>query len=375
MLSGRSTSPPGETNGRRHHHPHQITTRSSSPSPSSPPSPSPPMASANSSSPPHSAHQIFGAVALYWVVSLSMVFANKTLLGGASVPSAPMFVTWFQCVITTLFCYIAPRAGITSVPPFEVKKDILIQMVPLAGVFTGMILLNNLCLRFVELSFYNVARSLTIVCSIFLDFVLLGQTTSIPAVACCGLVVVGFLLGNQQELRWSLSGVLFGVGSSMFVALNAVYVKKKFPLVDNNPWKITLYNNLLASFLFVPLILFGGEIPIILSTPALRTPTFWSLMVIAGLMGVGISFATATQIKFTSPLTHNVSATAKAAAQTIIALAVYQNPITVLGGLSVAIILVGSLAYTLVRRAEMQKKASDERDSAPEKETLVSTKA
>lgn len=153
--------------------------------------------------------------------------------------------------------------------------------------------------------------------------------------------------------------------------MNAIYVKKKFALVDNNPWKITLYNNLLASFLFVPLIIFGGEVPVILSLPALRTLTFWTLMLGAGLMGVGISFATATQIKFTSPLTHNVSATAKAAAQTVIALAVYRNPITALGGLSVAIVLAGSLSYTLVRRSEMQKKAAEEREDVPENEALV----
>lgn len=89
-------------------------------------------------------------------------------------------------------------------------------------------------------------------------------------------------------------------------------------------------------------------------------------------MSVGISFAIDNQIKYTSPLTHNVSTTAKAAAQTIIALAVYQNPITFLGGLSVAIILLGSLAYTLVKRSEMYRHAAEERDDSPEKKTLIS---
>lgn len=84
-----------------------------------------------------------------------------------------------------------------------------------------MVLLNNLCPRFVELSFYSVARSLTVVCSFTLDFVLLGQRTTLPAIGCCSIVVAGFLLGNQRELRWLLSGVPFGLESSIFVALNA----------------------------------------------------------------------------------------------------------------------------------------------------------
>lgn len=287
-----------------------------------------------------------------------MVFANKTLLGSPELKTAPMFITFFQCFVTVIFCYVAPKLRIPNVPPFEIKPVILRQMLSLSAVFTSMIVFNNLCLKYVEVSFYQVARSLTIVFNVIFDFVVLGQRTSASAIACCAMVVSGFLLGNQQEIRWSRTGVLFGVMSSFFVAMNAIYVKKKFALVENNPWKITLYNNLNATMLFLPLILFTGEVPLLLASPATRTIHYWVLMIIGGLLGVCISFATAAQIKYTSPLTHNVSATAKAAAQTVIALAVYRNPITPLGGLSVAIVLLGSLCYTLVRRSEMKRKAA-----------------
>lgn len=298
------------------------------------------------------------AVSFYWIISISMVFANKTLLGSQDIKSAPFFITWSQCVVTVLFCYIAGSLRVASVPPFEVRMDILRQILSLSGIFTCMIVFNNLCLKYVEVSFYQVARSLTIIFNVIFDFVVLGQTTSLPAMGCCALVVSGFALGNAQELRWSLSGVIFGVSSSFFVAMNSIFVKKKFALVDNNPWKITLYNNVNASFLFLPLILFSGEIGVILNSPLTRTLNYWFLLFISGLLGVSISFATAAQIKYTSPLTHNVSATAKSAAQTVIALLVYKNPINVYGGLSVLMVLVASLLYTLVRRAEMKKKAA-----------------
>lgn len=248
-------------------------------------------------------------------------------------------------------------------------------MLSLSAVFTAMIVFNNLCLKFVEVSFYQVARSLTIIFNVIFDFVLLGQTTSLPAMGCCALVVSGFALGNAQELRWSFSGVIFGVSSSFFVAMNSIFVKKKFALVDNNPWKITLYNNINASFLFLPLILFSGEIGVILNSPLTRTVNYWVLLILSGLLGVSISFATAAQIKYTSPLTHNVSATAKSAAQTVIALLVYKNPINVFGGLSVFLVLVASLLYTLVRRSEMKKKAAssaETKDQTDQKPLMVS---
>lgn len=303
---------------------------------------------------------IFMAVAFYWTISIAMVFLNKTLLSSPEGKiDAPLFVTWYQCVVTVLACYVLGQMGFANVPKFEVKPDILKQMLSLSCVFTAMMVCNNLCLKYVEISFYQVARSLTIVFNVIFDFLVLGQRTSLPAMACCVLVMSGFFLGNQQEIRWSLEGVIFGVSASFFVAMNAIYVKKKFPLVDNNPWKLTLYNNINASIIFIPLIVLSGEPQIILTSANIHKLSFWLMMTAGGVLGVCISFAVAAQIKYTSPLTHNVSATAKAAAQTVLGLIVYQNPITPWGGASVGIILLGSMFYTLVRRAEMKKKIAD----------------
>nr|XP_053632305.1 GDP-fucose transporter-like [Cherax quadricarinatus] len=50
--------------------------------------------------------KITAVVALYWTVSITLVFVNKTLLGGSSMgdKDAPLFVTWFQCIVTTAAC-------------------------------------------------------------------------------------------------------------------------------------------------------------------------------------------------------------------------------------------------------------------------------
>ncbi len=42
---------------------------------------------------------------------------------------------------------------------------------------------------------------------------------------------------------------------------------------------------------------------------------FWFVMTITGIMGFAIGLVTVMQVKATSPLTHNISGTAKAAAQ------------------------------------------------------------
>lgn len=262
--------------------------------------------------------------------------------------------------MTVLFCYIAGKVKFANVPEFEVKKDMLKQMFSLSLVFVSMIVFNNLCLKYVEVSFYQVARSLTTIFNVIFDYVILSQVTSLPAFGSCLLIISGFLLGNNQEVRWSLIGVVFGVSSSFFVAMYSIMLKKKLPLVEQNQWKITLYNNLNASFLFLPLIVGSGEVQTLIESPDVRTLTFWFLLTCSGLLGVCMSFVIASQVKYTSPLTHNVSATAKSAAQTLIALAIYRNPITKLGLLSVFVVIIGSTCYGLVRKSEMKRAAAAE---------------
>ena len=55
--------------------------------------------------------------------------------------------------------------------------------------------------RLLSASPEQVARSLTIVFNVLLSYFLMGSATSPKALACCGLVIFGFLLGNQQEVR------------------------------------------------------------------------------------------------------------------------------------------------------------------------------
>lgn len=99
-----------------------------------------------------------------------------------------------------------------------------------------------------------------------------------------------------------------------------------------------------------------------MNSPNVYTFSYWAIMTLGGLLGVSIGIATAHQIQMTSPLTHNISGTAKAAVQTLIALLVYRNVVTGLGLVSIAIVLGGSMAYALVRRSEMMRVSMRDRN-------------
>ncbi len=204
------------------------------------------------------------------------------------------------------------------------------------------------------MSFYNVARSLTIVFNVALTYVVLKETTSLSTMMCLLAVVVGFFVGSKGEVHFSLIGTVFGVVSSLFVSLNSIYTKKVMGLVDNNQWKLSAYNNVNACILFMPLMILTGEIDIIMANSHLLfSPTFWFIMTVGGVFGFLIGIVTIMQIKVTSPLTHNISGTAKASVQTVFAFWIWQNPTTAENILGIVLVLAGSLAYAWIRNNEM----------------------
>merc|ERR1712129_98311 len=182
------------------------------------------------------------------------------------------------------------------------------KVMPLTLVFLGMIVFNNLCLKYVEVSFYQVARSMTIVMNIIFTYLLLGKPTNKRVLLCCLFITIGYLMGCDGEVRFDWLGVTFGLLSSIFVALNAIYVKKILPVVDDNSEKLMIYNNMNAVFLLpIFIVLFTDEIiEISVSQYAFQQSQFWGITLIAGIFGFLINFASYIQIKFTSPLTTRI---------------------------------------------------------------------
>ncbi|XP_018618916.2 GDP-fucose transporter 1 isoform X2 [Scleropages formosus] len=301
-------------------------------------------------------------VALYWFVSITMVFLNNYLLDSREL-NAPLFVTFFQCVVSVLLC-LAMNAlsalcpNLVDFPSVRFDPKVSREVLPLSVVFIGMITFNNLCLKHLGVAFYTVGRSLSTVFNVLLSYLILKQTTSVYALLCCGVILGGFWLGVDQEgaqgsLSWS--GILYGVLASMCVSLNAIYTKKVMPVVDGSIWKLSYYNNINACVLFVPLILIFGEMAKVYSSTRLGDWHFWGMMTVGGVFGFAIGYVTGLQIKFTSPLTHNVSGTAKACAQTVLAVIFSASIKSFLWWTSNMMVLGGSFAYTWVKGMEMKK--------------------
>lgn len=304
---------------------------------------------------------VFYVVALYWVVSISMVYLNKICLNNkeASI-SAPLFVTWYQCVITCVICILLGNLGEQSrrdgtkslFSEFSVAKyDLKVGMsvLPLSLIFVGMITFNNLCLQYVQVSFYNVARCLTLVFNVIFQYFFLQKSTSSSVLLTLVVIIFGFVIGIDGELDFNMIGTAAGVMSSIFVSLNSIFTARMLPKVENDNNALQYYNNLNACFLFFPLIaLFEVEV-LANNLDKLVSLFFWTCMTVTGVFGYAIGLVTMMQIKATDPLTHNISGTAKAAVQSIMAFYIWGNQATAKGIIGILTVIFGSFLYGYIQ--------------------------
>lgn len=330
--------------------------------------------------------KVLAVVAAYWTISISMVFMNKHLLGDRdSGKDISLFVAWFQCVVSVvviLFRHVASGvvrndwsklqtmvvgagpgakgAGAAAGGGGPFVRPIL----KMTCTYVGMLTFNNLCLKNVGVAFYQVARSLTLIFVVVFSVVLLKKSVSWRVVACCLVVACGFVLGvDQESLSGTLSvgGVIFGVITSLFVSLNGIFTKTALEAVDRDSVKLTFYNNINAVLLFLPFVIFTGQFETVFESPEYQTAEFWVLLVLSGGLGFLIAWISAVQIDITSPVTHHISANAKAVCQTLLAVALGTEGAGskgVLWWLSILMVVLGALFYALTR---MQEEAAEKR--------------
>ncbi len=67
--------------------------------------------------------------------------------------------------------------------------------------------------------------------------------------------------------------------------------------MNENIWQLSLYNNVNASFLFIPLMVLNGEVQNVLASDEIFSGWFWFTMLVGGVFGFAIGYVTGLQIQ------------------------------------------------------------------------------
>jgi len=305
-------------------------------------------------------------VSFYWLTSMMMVYLNKKLLKSDEFQlNTPIFVAFFQCFVAVLLCKIFGFVTkyFRSDSPYSFKFDAKIsrEVLPLSFCFVAMIAFNNLCLRELGLSFFNIGRSLTTAFTIVFSYFVLKKTTSIRACLCCLVVIAGYLLGiSSESTEFWMWGISYCTLASLFCSLNAIITARVLPSVGNNVWKLVYYNNFNSCILFIPLVFVSGDPATIFNYERITHKYFWFILVSVGFMGFLVSLSSTWEIQVTTPLTHGISGSAKTCLQTSFTVLLLNDPKSVMWWFSNATVAAGTMAFALVKRRKMKRRFAEQ---------------
>eukprot|EP00033_Pygsuia_biforma_P003248 GCRY01003560.1.p1 GENE.GCRY01003560.1~~GCRY01003560.1.p1 ORF type:complete len:345 (-),score=61.55 GCRY01003560.1:1341-2375(-) len=314
--------------------------------------------------------RVFLVTAFYVTISISMVFLNKFLLTFSPYPFPfPIITTLFQKCISLFLCQLLASTKRINVMP--VSFHLLQEILPLSAVYVLMISSNNLCLNLMNISFYQIARSLSIIFSMILTYFILKQPLSFGTILGALIVFVGFVIGSYGEINFSIQGVGAGLASSFFVALYGIFVKKGLVVVDRNEWSLLRVNSINAIPLLLLLAFLSGEWFTLVQgynaglLPFLTNPFFLFTHVLTGCVGFLINLAMFMLIHVTSPLTNTITGTVKASLQTVLSAVFFGDLLTFFNISGIALTVLGTVYYGHARAALSAKK--DEAEIAKKK--------
>ncbi|KAF8895900.1 hypothetical protein CPB84DRAFT_1682161 [Gymnopilus junonius] len=303
--------------------------------------------------------------------------SNKWVL---NVTTTPLFFLWSQLAIAAILFLISDALRLL---PDRLTFDLATckGLVPMVALNVVGLSFSNYTLKYVDASFYQVARGLVLPFTVGTSFIFLHSRPSLRILLCCAIVTMGFFIGvflDGTPLSWI--GVGFGVASSAITATHSVVIKQSLGVVGGSALALSWYTNLLSAVVLAPLLVLAGEggdvlkllfgVDELLVKPGVMSPlaTFLWGSAITGVLGFMMSIASLLSIKVTSPITHMVSSAVRGVAASLLGMWLFHDIITTGRASSIAIILLGSILYTWVKHQESQSTSN----STPNKSTTSS---
>lgn len=119
-----------------------------------------------------------------------MVTVNKALLLSSPVP---VFFLFCQLFVAVALLSASHFGRLISLPRWE--WDIIPKLWPMIAANVLGLVFNNLCLQYVDASFYQIARGLVLPITVAIAVTTRQGAPSHRAIACCGLITAGFGIG------------------------------------------------------------------------------------------------------------------------------------------------------------------------------------
>lgn len=205
-------------------------------------------------------------------------YSNKWVL---NITSAPLFFLLVQLIIAVVLFGIGDVLrlfpdrltfdlqickGLVSVVALNVVGLRYVSQLASVIMSEPLVSFSTYTLKYVDASFYQVARGLVLPFTVAASFAILHSRPSVKILGSCAVVTAGFFCGVLLDgTPLSLVGIAFGVASSSITALMSVVIKQNLKVVGGSTILLSWYANLLSAIVLAPIVLLTGEGPSILA--------------------------------------------------------------------------------------------------------------
>lgn len=302
---------------------------------------------------------LVGGVIFWWVLNCVYVIQNKVFLN-----AIPLHWTssGMQLILGAVLCGIGWATKFREIPRFTNWRKALMVFVPLGichlMVHYGAVISMGLG----AISFAQVVKASEPVVTSLLSIIFLREFLNVWAYLCLIPVVVGVSLASVKELDFNIWAFLFAmlsnVGSSSRAILAKVTMKNKEEIGEN----------LTAPNIYMILTVVSGalSIPLVLITEAGKWKEVWTTstaamtshekgMYIFRAFIAALCYCIYNDFAFyclgqMNQVTHSMTNTLKRVLVIVVSIMIFRNPVTLLGGIGMAMAVTGGCLYSLAKQ-------------------------
>lgn len=314
------------------------------------------------------------AILSWYATNIFTVVLNKYLFQMIHF-TFPLTLTAIHMLVSTIGSFAAIK--VFRLVPFQsVPRDKLVtSILPLGAVFCVNIILGNISLRWIPVSFMQTVKSLVPAFTVFLQTALLEQYSSKMTYLSLIPVVGGVALASFTEVNFEFVGFMAALIASFTTSIQSVVSSRLLTGALKLDSINLLYYMAPISFLLICPAAIINEMELLRAYDFEKYGTNFVLinLLVSGIVAYLLNICVFFAIKSTSPLTFTVFGNLKVVAVICISVLIFENEITWWNGLGCFIAVVGILWYNAVEYQikEAKKLAASAQQKKDEEVPLV----
>ncbi|KAE9595912.1 hypothetical protein Lal_00030908 [Lupinus albus] len=295
------------------------------------------------------------AILQWWTFNVTVIIVNKWIFQKLEF-KFPLTVSCIHFICSSIGGYVVIKV-LKLKPLIHVDpEDRWRRIFPMSFVFCINIVLGNVSLRYIPVSFMQTIKSFTPATTVVLQWLVWRKYFDWRIWASLIPIVGGILLASVTELSFNMVGfcaALFGclATSTKTILAESLLHGYKFDSINTVYYMAPFATMILA----IPAILLEGNG--ILEWLSIH-PYPWSALIIiftSGVLAFCLNFSIFYVIHSTTAVTFNVAGNLKVAVAVLVSWLIFKNPISYLNGVGCAVTLVGCTFYGYVRHMISQE--------------------